>query len=143
MPLGNVPASMEMKRPPLCTNCAGVIFMPDALTSWALRMGERRSRQDGDAAEAESYLERQTLMAAKGCMEEERGRVLIRIEPLLDLDPFIRRRILYKGLSLAAGQKKDLGQVHVRMLEDLLTGGGSASLSLPGGVRARREWNCW
>ena len=93
-----------------------------------------------DAAEAESYLERQTLMAARGCMEEERGRVLIRIEPLLDLDPFIRRRILYKGLSLAAGQKKDLGQVHVRMLEDLLTGGGSASLSLPGGVRARREY---
>ena len=52
----------------------------------------------------------------------------------------MRRRVLYRGLSLAAGQKKDLGQVHVRLLEKFLTGGGSASLYLPCGVRALREY---
>jgi tRNA(Ile)-lysidine synthase len=93
-----------------------------------------------DAADAESYLEGQTVLAAAACMEEEKGRVRIRIPSLLDLDPFMRRRILYRGLSMAAGRKKDLGQVHVRMLEDLLAGGGSASLSLPGGVKALREY---
>ena len=93
-----------------------------------------------EAREAEDYLAGQTRLAAETCMEEKEGLVKIRIGPLLDLDPCLRRRILYLGLSLAAGRKKDLGQVHVRMLEDLLAGGGSASLSLPGGVRALREY---
>ena len=93
-----------------------------------------------EAAEAERYLERETLEASKTCMKEEGGRVRIFISSLLSLEPFMRRRVLYRGLSLAAGHKKDLGQVHVRMLEDLLDKGGSASLSLPCGVRAFKEY---
>ena len=94
-----------------------------------------------EAGEAERYLEMLTDRALEACLAPEEGRVKISLKALQALDPYMRGRILYRALALAAGRKKDLGQVHVRSLLELCGKGGSASLSLPGGVMARKTYD--
>ena len=93
------------------------------------------------AGEAESYLEKQTSKALEDCRRPCQEGVRLFLPALLEMDPYIQGRVLYRALSLAASGKKDLGQVHVQSLLDLAKKGGSASLSLPGGVTARKTYD--
>lgn len=72
-----------------------------------------------------------------GCEAPEIG---IRLERLTALPPFLQRRVLYEALIRTAGRKKDIAAVHVESLQKLCSHGGSAELSLPYGITARKQY---
>ena len=63
------------------------------------------------------------------------------VSRLQALAPFMRRRVLYAALVRAAGRKKDISAEHVAALDRLLQTGGSAELTLPCGILARKQYD--
>ena len=83
-----------------------------------------RSRTDGQADGA-------------GASEED----VYAVSRLQALAPFLQRRVLYAALVRAAGRKKDISAEHVAALTRLLQSGGSAELTMPCGILARKGYD--
>ncbi len=101
-----------------------------------------------EAAEAETFLEAETEKARRQCLADgyedcagASGGEVYNVSRLLALVPFLRRRVLYAALVRAAGRKKDISAEHVAALERLLQTGGSAELTMPCGILARKEYD--
>ena len=93
-----------------------------------------------ELAEADRFLKRQTQEALSRCRDTAGGEECCRVSSLKELEPYLRRRVLYEALCGICGQK-DLTSDHVRELEQLLETEGSHSLDLPGAVRARKVYD--
>lgn len=63
-------------------------------------------------------------------------------EPLGDCHPVLRREILVQACRKAAphGALKDMGHIHLEMMERLAEGETSRRLELPGGIRVKKEY---
>ena len=83
----------------------------------------------------DAYLSRLAAEAAEECRTGEG----YSCERLLALDPVPRRRVLMSALRVLG--LEDPAEVYVEALEALLRAGPSASLDLPGGRKARREYD--
>ena len=66
----------------------------------------------------------------------------IPVEPLRSCRPVVRREIFVQACRKAAGCAglKDVGHVHLEMLEHLAEGENSRQVRLPGGIRVRKEY---
>ncbi|MCI7098645.1 MAG: tRNA lysidine(34) synthetase TilS [Lachnospiraceae bacterium] len=66
----------------------------------------------------------------------------IPVEPLRSCRPVVRREILIQVCRKAAGGSnlKDVGHVHLEMLEHLAQGENSRQIRLPGGICVRKEY---
>ncbi len=82
-------------------------------------------------------------------LDEQAGEALLRLKSaegvleaagLEEYQGVIQKRILYLFLTEFAGRRKDITQEHIRSLLALGAGGGSAELSLPYGVKARKVY---
>lgn len=91
-----------------------------------------------EAAETEAFLADLTKESLRACTAEDGA---LSIPCLLREPPLLRRRILLEAAAAACGGRKDLTRAHVQGLEDLLSGGGSRQISLPGGVTARKVYD--
>ncbi len=91
----------------------------------------------GEAAMLEDYLEEETERALGRCLD---GPGRVRLKELDCLAQILRRRVLYRCLSAAAGREKDLEEVHVQALEELTAKKGTGSLSMPGSVLVRKQY---
>lgn len=96
------------------------------------------ARTAQEAAEVDRYLQLQTQTALARCTVRERQ---LSVPALLREDPLIRKRVVYGILSEAAGRRKDLEEKHVEAILRLCAGTGSASLDLPYGLKAVREYD--
>ena len=92
------------------------------------------------AQKAEEYLERQAAGAAGKSVRFEEGRVFIDIQCLMQEEDLLREYILRSAVKLLKGGSglKDIGFVHVRMLEKLLEMPPGAKADLPDGITAQR-----
>ena len=91
-----------------------------------------------EAGEIEDYLELQTNQAVLGTVRQEGNAVVLTISALLSLPELIKDRVLYHAIALCAGEKKDIGKVHVSYLKQLLLAEGGKRIELPHGVRAKK-----
>ena len=94
-----------------------------------------------DMRETERYLHAQTLVKLQELEQEHfPGGFSVNRQKLLQLPDALRGRILLQLLSQAAGQRKDLERIHIRMLEKLCTEPGNKTLDLPYGITAVSEY---
>ncbi len=84
--------------------------------------------------DVQRYLTEQAGEAAARCFRED----VILLSPFCQEDPLIRRELLRKMLERCGGMK-DVGAVHIRMLEDLIEMPCGKRVSLPGNLSVIRE----
>ena len=90
--------------------------------------------------ETERYLEAQTdVLCGRAVREISPGRILV-CAPLLQEQPLLQRRVLYRALERACGGAKDLGAGHVALLQELFSHQAGRELSLPYRVTAVRTY---
>lgn len=90
--------------------------------------------------ETERYLEAQTeVLCGRAVREISPGRILV-CAPLLQEQPLLQRRVLYRALERACGGAKDLGAGHVALLQELFSHQAGRELSLPYQVTAVRTY---
>lgn len=93
-----------------------------------------------ELSEINDYLEEVAEVVYAGA-EKEGKSIRIPVELLLDSHGVIRRKVLYRMISEAAGSKKDITKGHVTRVEDLLTGQSGRQVSLPYGLVAGRSFS--
>ena len=87
----------------------------------------------------QDYLGDRAADAARQCVRMEEEKINILLEPFFAEEKLIRREILREALSMRGGGLKDIGAVHIRMLEELAEMDCGKECHLPGGTRAVRE----
>lgn len=98
------------------------------------------ARTAEDVEEAEAYLKSVTDEAL-GTVRYSDGTGCLSVSGVKELPPFLQKRVLYAALTGAAGHRKDITAEHVELLRRLLRTEGSASVRLPYGITACREYD--
>lgn len=109
--------------------------MERELNSQAVRhMAEAAQRLQ----ELQVYLERMRDQAAETCILQEADAQILLLEPCKREDPLVVRELIRLMLERCGGLK-DVGAVHVEMLEQLMQKDCGRQQNLPGGIHAVRE----
>lgn len=86
------------------------------------------------------YLKEQVeLVCAKALQVQEKG-LLIRKEELLPMPEILKKEVLHRALSEAAGSAKDIGLDHVEAVSGLILRQVGRCVSLPYKIRAKRVY---
>ncbi len=93
------------------------------------------------AGEVRDFLEAEARRRADVYLTESEERILIS-EALMQEMPVMIAEILHLALERAAGTGKDLGEIHLRLLQELLRGRSGRMLDLPCGLRAQKRGGC-
>ena len=92
-----------------------------------------------ELAEVERYLEAKTEEAFRLCVREEGQGCFLFETGFRRLDPVIQGRLLRRCME-AAGGLKDVERIHIRILSELMDRQTGSQADLPGGRKARREY---
>ncbi len=87
-----------------------------------------------DAARAEEYLSGETEKAYALCLEEAGSGLMA--ERIAALDPYMRRRVVYRAVTEASCSAKDISAAHVEVVLRLAERGENAAVNLPSGLKA-------
>lgn len=89
----------------------------------------------------EMYMQKQTDEVYKALVLSDAGQGKLTIlEKLKEYPGILSERVLYRALTQTAGNAKDIGQVHVRALQELFSRQVGRKLDLPYDVRALRTY---
>src|SRR5699024_2498038 len=87
---------------------------------------------------AAEFVREEAEKCRQACVrQEENGEALLE-ESFREISPFLRREVLYETICRAAGTRKDIGAVHVRLTEELLEKQVGRRIDLPGDAWAER-----
>ncbi len=86
------------------------------------------------------FVEREVKKACGKCISQVEGRWIVNRMKLFEVDPALHPYVLYEVLAMAAGKKKDLESVHVKLLEDLLKRQVGRKIQLPYQLMAARTY---
>lgn len=95
----------------------------------------------GRLLEMQELLDRMTERAAKDCIRKEEADVLLFLAPFEQEEKLVRQELLRRALSMCGGLK-DVGAVHIAMLEELARMDCGKECHLPGRVCVVRENGC-
>lgn len=91
--------------------------------------------------EADAYIRRQAEKACGDCMlETGREKAVLDIAHLKEEEPLIRKQILLQCLERMTEGRKDITSVHMEGLEELLWKQGNKQISMPYGLKAKKEY---
>ena len=91
--------------------------------------------------EQEEYMAVETEKIYQKCIKEEGGTFRISIELLQQQAAALQGRILYKALTEYAGQKKNVGYVHVESIFQLMKGQSGKKIHLPYQVMVYKQYD--
>lgn len=94
----------------------------------------------GRLQEAENYLAQETDKRYGRYVTSASQGILFVRETLLEEQPLMQRRVLYRAMEAACGRAKDLGAHHVALLQDLFLHQTGRELTLPYRVTAVRTY---
>ncbi|MCQ2507844.1 MAG: tRNA lysidine(34) synthetase TilS [Dorea sp.] len=86
------------------------------------------------------FVEREVRKACDRCISFEDDRWIVNRRAWVEIDEALRPYVLFEVLSRAAGRKKDLESVHIRLLGDLMKRQVGRKLQLPYHVVAVRTY---
>lgn len=103
---------------------------------------EHMARTALELSEAEAFLREQTREAAETCSRTgPQGEREYFVSKLAGLPLLLQKRVLHLALTQAEGGARDISETHVRALQSLMKAEGSASVDLPGGLTAQKEYD--
>jgi tRNA(Ile)-lysidine synthase len=88
------------------------------------------------------YLEEQAMLLFKNSMAGQKtGSISLRLELLQGYHPALQKRILRYAVKKLRGHLKEIENVHVESLLELMNGRTGAEVHLPGGMRAKKSYH--
>ncbi len=84
------------------------------------------------------YVERETENYERRCVKWQEKKYVLYKDEYEKVPEELREYVLHRMLCMAAGKKKDVEYVHIRILEELLKRQTGRSADLPYGLKARR-----
>lgn len=84
------------------------------------------------------YLEEETTRYSQTCIQRQGETRILRKEQFEQVPEVLQSYVLHEVLGEVAGQKKDLAQIHVRMVRELLEKQVGRTCDLPYQIQARR-----
>lgn len=90
--------------------------------------------------EAWGYMSRQVKLAAEQMAFRGQGKIRLKRSAFLELDPALQPYVLLNLIEELAGNRKDIGKVHIRALMDLIQGDTGRRISLPYRLQAGRDY---
>lgn len=105
------------------------------------RAAEHICRSAQSLYEIEAYLEKETEKKREHILSAEKGEVRIRLTELEKEEPLFAKRIVYRGIALAAGAEKDITAEHVAAVLSLAGLQSGRRISLPYGLTALRVYD--
>lgn len=85
-----------------------------------------------------SYIEREVLRYKTMCTDRAEGKLLIREQAYMQVPDELREYVLYEAICDVSGRRKDIEEIHVKLLAALFGHQTGKALDLPYEVRARR-----
>lgn len=98
------------------------------------------ARAAGEALEAREYIEGKVRECCEKCVSNRGAFRCADLSALAAEAPFLQRQVLYRMVAEAAGKRKDITSAHIDLLQQLCVSGGSAEISLPYGLVARKVY---
>lgn len=93
-------------------------------------------------ARMEDYISKQAEAAVKKCVKRlSKNSVLIRGKAYRKQEPILREAVLRQALYDMAGTQKDIGQVHIHILEELMENQVGREADLPYGLQAFKTYD--
>lgn len=99
------------------------------------------ARTAGEALEAREYIDGKVLECCEKCISNRGAFRCADLSALAVEDPFLQRQVLYRVVTEAAGKRKDITSAHIDLLQQLCRAGGSAEISLPYSLTARKVYD--
>lgn len=90
--------------------------------------------------EAWEYMFRQAKLAAERMVYRGQGKIRLKRSAFLELDPALQPYVLLDLIEELAGNRKDIGKVHIRAWMDLIQGDTGRRISLPYDLQAGRDY---
>lgn len=90
--------------------------------------------------EALAYVDCHTQMAMERCGVVSEKDMIFDVAAFEKEEPLIQKQILLMAMERLSESRKDISAVHIRLLLGLFTRQGNASVDLPCGLRAYREY---
>ena len=84
------------------------------------------------------YIEREILRYKALCVEPGKEKLTIKKQAYMQVPDELREYVIYEALCDAAGRRKDIERIHIKMLSELLERQTGRMLDLPHGVKACR-----
>lgn len=84
------------------------------------------------------YIEREVLRYKELCVDCGKGKLIIRKQAYMQVPDELKEHVLHGALCDAAGSRKDIESIHIRLLVELFERQTGRTLDLPHGMRARR-----
>jgi len=93
-------------------------------------------------SQMEAYIAKQGAKAVERCVKPVSKRsVMVRGKAFRKEEPILQEFVLREAMSEMAGTQKDIGQVHVQMLMDLMNNQVSREISLPYDLKAIKTYD--
>ncbi len=99
------------------------------------------ARTAEDVRNAEDFLSAETAKALLACAADGPDTGCLCTDRLEQLHPYLRSRVIYECIALAAGRKKDITRSHVEAVEKLALGCRNGSVDLAYGIRAVKSYD--
>lgn len=91
--------------------------------------------------EVTAYMDEQTQNATKMVLEKTGDGYGISVTKLQKLPEVLQDGVIYQAIVTACGRKKDITNMHVKQIREILWKTGSKTVSLPYGFCARKEYD--
>lgn len=101
---------------------------------------EHLARMGEEMQEVMAYLEEQTEEAYCKIVQEEGERLRVEVRSFLEIPLVLQKELILKMLERMAGQRKDIGSVHVNQLQRLVRGETGKQVDLPYGLQGWKEY---
>jgi tRNA(Ile)-lysidine synthase len=92
-------------------------------------------------ARVADFMEKRADEIYARAVEEESGRLKLKVKELKEADPLLSENVIYKSICTLAGRKKDITETFVRMVSELLEMQSGRSVDIKYGLRARRVYD--
>ena len=100
------------------------------------------SKASNRFAQIESFLEESAYLCANDALiKATPDSLTYDIQTLLTKHPYMVKRVIYDGICTVSGSKKDIEDVHIEAVVNLLNKEGSKEVNLPYDVIALKEYN--
>lgn len=99
------------------------------------------STMSSQILEENLYLDEITKEKKKNCVEEENGKVKIKVQEFLKLHNVIKNRLIRNAIFTVSKSLKDIGAEHIQLINKLAQKPTGKQINLPNGVIAEKEYN--
>lgn len=114
------------------------IIMPE-FTGVNAKAASHIARLAGEVRELEEYVKPAREEAFDACIKKDKDQVILDLSAYKKYPLYLQKNILRESIFEASNHKKDIGAIHIELMEELIRAQTGKQISLPYEIIARKE----